>query len=65
MNSVLHAAVGGPRFLELGVFAAHRDHAGAKDIEDGLLLVGPDVWLRDRDHAEVCRPSREWSPSIS
>ena len=37
------------------VCAAHREHAGAEDLEDGLLLGRSDVRLRDRDHAELHR----------
>ena len=65
-HGVPHAAVGGPRLLEFGGSAAHRDHARAKDVEDGLLFVGADVRPGDRDHAEVPSPMRvQRSPSIS
>jgi hypothetical protein len=52
-DGVLHAAVGGPRLLELGGPAAHREHAGPEHVEGGLLLGRPDVGLRDGDHAEA------------
>ena len=55
-HGVPDAAVGRPRLLELGRPLAHRQHAGAQDVEDGPLLLGADVGLRDRDHA--CRLRR-------
>ena len=50
-HGVPHAAVRGPRLLELRRPATHREHAGAEDVDDGLFFGRPEVGLRDRDHA--------------
>ena len=42
-DRVADAAVGGPGLLEGLGLLAHREHARAEDLEDGLLLGGADV----------------------